>query len=701
MERHAAGLLIVGGWLCLLVGLGGPPRATAQEPTPTMAVGEIRVGMKGYGKTVFHGDTIEAFACEVVSVVSDSTAKHATIWVICPDERMQRSGPVQGMSGSPIYLWDEGEEGELGKGGRLIGAFAFGYSDVNVCLVGVQPIAYMREVGERALAEVLEPTKPQLGDASGDVATPPEASPEARTEARTLSGTRTLPEATHGTLPDARPRTLPGGAGRSLAALQAAADRLGAPASQRVTLDAVQRVIEAVSPKQSWTPLPTRAAHTAAPHAATASGQPVPMYLPMSVGDAQTAALLAPLLEPAGVTVMAGGLAMVAGKPPSNVDPARVKLEPGSVLSIPLAYGDIDFNAAGTVTDVLPDGTVLAFGHAMNAVGSSRLPMATGYTHFVVSRNSMSFKLASSLEIVGTIVRDEAVAVAGTPEKVFAAAPVAVHVELPGQPRRDYAYHVIDDPQFTPAIFGAVIASSITAVQVPPTLHTVHATGTLTFTGGRTFDLDSLIPGGGIGGLMFDLLPPVIAMMQNPFEPLQLEAAEVSIKIEDGLRAAAMVEARLDHSVIQPGGTLTATLTLQPFEAAAFTKILPFTVPTDLPEGEYQLILSGPEAYTHRMLAARPDLTDVDDVDELLAALQAIAGVDRQMIYVGVPRPMPGLTLNGQALADLPSSRVAVLASTASSTLMPYPRFVEQTYPADQVIGGELTLTFRVQHAAP
>ncbi|MEM1027604.1 MAG: hypothetical protein AAGJ38_05940, partial [Planctomycetota bacterium] len=129
------------------------PAAEAPPLAPIMSFDDVKVGMKGYGKTVFHGSEVEPFNIEVVSVISDSSAKRGTIWVVCPDDRMMQSGPVQGMSGSPMYLWDEGEEGTLGEGGRLIGAFAFGYAGVNVCLVGVQPIEYMREVGDRANAE--------------------------------------------------------------------------------------------------------------------------------------------------------------------------------------------------------------------------------------------------------------------------------------------------------------------------------------------------------------------------------------------------------------------------------------------------------------------------------------------------------------------------------------------------------------------
>lgn len=664
MQRQFSWWIVVaaGAWLMAAGAVHAEPAESPStsppaEATPIMSLDDVKVGMTGYGKTVFHGTDIEPFAIEVVSVISDSSAKRGTIWVVCPDERMQQSGPVQGMSGSPMFLWDEGETGTLGEGGRLIGAFAFGYTDVNVCLVGVQPIEYMREVGERAVAEDLDQTQAS--------------------------------------------RVPPGTMARSLAALQTSADALGTPRVNRLGLDAVQRLVDRALPGQT-SHSPNHAGPTLAlPGAGPGTGygdpaQVMPMRLPVSVGSPEAARLLGPLLAPAGIAVMSGEFTAVAGKPPSNVDPSQVKLEPGSVLSIPLAYGDLDLNAAGTVTDVLPDGTVLAFGHAMNAIGSSRLPMATGYTHFVVSRDSISFKQAGSLDIVGSIVRDESSAVAGVNENAFIASPVSIHVEMPGQPARDYNYQVIDDFQLTPAIIAAVANGSMNAVQAPPVLHTVTATGDLNFTDGRTFRLNSVSANGGISGLIFDMLPPAIAMMQNPFDPLKLESADLSIVVEDGNNLASMVSATLDRRVAQPGDTLQVTLNLQPFDAPAFSKTLPFTLPTDLAEGEYQLLVSDAGSYEYRMTAARPEFYDIDDVDDLMEALQALGDIDRKAIYVGLPLLTPGIAVGGQAMDRLPSSRALVLGSTASSTTMPYPRFVEQMYPADHVIAGEMMLPLRV-----
>ncbi len=123
------------------------------KPQPIMTIDQVRVGMRGYGLSVFHGTRIEPFEVEVISVMRNFTPGNSVIWIRCPGERMQKSGPVQGMSGSPIYLWTDEDpaDRQLGKGGLLIGAFALGFAGSKDCYVGVQPIEQMRDTGSRAI----------------------------------------------------------------------------------------------------------------------------------------------------------------------------------------------------------------------------------------------------------------------------------------------------------------------------------------------------------------------------------------------------------------------------------------------------------------------------------------------------------------------------------------------------------------------
>ncbi|MEE9403550.1 MAG: hypothetical protein V3V20_01540 [Algisphaera sp.] len=651
-----------------------------------MPLAEVRVGMIGYGKSVFAGTAIETFPVVVRSVVSDSSARRGTIWVECTDARMQHSGPVQGMSGSPIYLWDDDAADTTdavrvdGEGGRLVGAFAFGYSNVNVCLVGVQPIEYMREVGANAVAA--EDRVAQSLDRAAQ--TPRRVGQTAL--ARTFAALTTMADEAEGE--------------RGASGLLRHETR---------SLRALNRVLGLDVNKANN-------AHETFASRSQAQDQiqsPQPLGLPVGVGSAQAARWLAPVLAPAGLVARSGAtphgaVSLIAGTPPSNVDGEATQLEPGSVMSIPLAWGDLDLNASGTVTEVRPDGTVLAFGHAMDAVGDTRLPMATGYTHFVVSRISTSFKQASSLQLVGTIFRDEQSAVAGRPlppgidlddpnAAVFGSAPVSVHIEHPSQPARDYNFHVVDDPMMTSGVLAAVIINAANAVQDFPLEHTLRLTGELHFSGDRTLSLDVTLPDGGARGLAYAILPYVGAMMQNQFEPLKLKGAELSVVVEDQLKFAEIESATLDRGVARAGETLRVDVRLALYHAASVTRSVELILPPDLPAGEYELMVTDAYSHADRLLMSRPDLMNVHNVDALFTTVKAMAVISDKTLFVALARPEMGLAVGDRPLPSLPKSRASVMVSAPTTRVAAYPRFVNAHVDFDQVISGDLVLPLIVE----
>ncbi|MBW8034479.1 MAG: hypothetical protein FVQ79_02105 [Planctomycetes bacterium] len=97
---------------------------------------EIARGMEAYCLTVYEGAKIERFEMEVISVVYDYRPGQNMILVVGKDERFKHSGPVQGCSGSPVYI-----------DGRMAGALSYGYSYAKDPLYMVTPIAEMLNIG--------------------------------------------------------------------------------------------------------------------------------------------------------------------------------------------------------------------------------------------------------------------------------------------------------------------------------------------------------------------------------------------------------------------------------------------------------------------------------------------------------------------------------------------------------------------------
>lgn len=108
----------------------------AQSPTTPaiMAPSEVRVGMKGYGKTVFQGGKIERFDFEVLGVQPNMQPGRTIIWVKAQGGPLAETGILQGMSGSPCYI-----------DGKLVGALSLGLAFEKEPIGGITPITEMLE----------------------------------------------------------------------------------------------------------------------------------------------------------------------------------------------------------------------------------------------------------------------------------------------------------------------------------------------------------------------------------------------------------------------------------------------------------------------------------------------------------------------------------------------------------------------------
>jgi hypothetical protein len=88
--------------------------ASAQESREILPLSQVRPGMQGYAYTIFAGDQVEKFDLEVIGVLDNFLGpKQSIILVQLKGPKVEHTGVVAGMSGSPVYL-----------GGKLAGALS-------------------------------------------------------------------------------------------------------------------------------------------------------------------------------------------------------------------------------------------------------------------------------------------------------------------------------------------------------------------------------------------------------------------------------------------------------------------------------------------------------------------------------------------------------------------------------------------------
>ena len=160
MRKVVLALLVLGLFLPAI-------HLAAQTSQPTIPVSEIHVGMRGYALTVFEGVKPESMDVEVLGVMHNTNGpKGDIILVRLHGKKVEYTGVVAGMSGSPVYL-----------NGKLAGALAFRIGEFSKePIAGVTPIADMLEINalDKSPAEEAAATKPGVSNAAGKTAGPGE-----------------------------------------------------------------------------------------------------------------------------------------------------------------------------------------------------------------------------------------------------------------------------------------------------------------------------------------------------------------------------------------------------------------------------------------------------------------------------------------------------------------------------------------------
>ena len=104
-----------------------------------LPVDQIEVGMKGKGKTFLQDDEFEEFDVEILGVLHNWQPKRNLILARLQSDVLNRTGVVEGMSGSPVYI-----------DGKLIGAVSYSLGNFSKeAIAGITPIEEMLSISDR------------------------------------------------------------------------------------------------------------------------------------------------------------------------------------------------------------------------------------------------------------------------------------------------------------------------------------------------------------------------------------------------------------------------------------------------------------------------------------------------------------------------------------------------------------------------
>jgi hypothetical protein len=601
---------------CLGLTVAGTLERALADPAACWAVDDVRAGMKGIGKTCVKGTRVETFDVEVLGVLRNTSPGRDMILTRLSGLGLDKTGVIQGMSGSPVYLE-----------GKLLGAVAFAWPYGKEPIAGITPFVQMRDFvasyERRDLAEKSQPRKVGLN----------------------------------------KPIILGG------------------------------REYDEVTVSDEFGDNPT-------PHAADGLWM-VPLRTPLVTTGMSPRSLsgMRSTLNRLGMVPMQGG----AVAPANLADHERnVALEPGGALVAAMITGDFDMSGIGTVTHI--DGKrVYGWGHPFFGMGGCEFPLMTGYTHMILSRSSISFKMGSPLRTVGVINADVSTCIAGWLDRMPDMMPLSASILRDGDPGpKTFNVKIVRQRTLTPQLATLALINCIDQEGDLPEEITAQLKLKIDVEGREPIVVNDLYSGPLYAGAkgpqaMYNQVALILQLlMNNSFENVRVKGVEASTDLLPGRRTADIEAVELENDVLAPGETLRATVLLRPYRGARQRVPIVLPLPADLPEGSYTAMVGDELNNARAEMRDSPHLGSPQSVEALFQAIQLQATAKRTNLALRVPIGPAGVALQGKTLNDLPPSMVQILGSGKKTGTLTINRALVARAPTGWVVGGADTVRFQV-----
>ncbi|HET9228487.1 MAG TPA: SpoIVB peptidase S55 domain-containing protein [Thermoanaerobaculia bacterium] len=376
-----------------------------------------------------------------------------------------------------------------------------------------------------------------------------------------------------------------------------------------------------------------------------------------------------------GILQRALGSASSAGQArPGDTDK---DLKPGSAVAVVLVDGDFRLAATGTVTDRYGD-QVLAFGHPFLGLGPIKVPMATAEVVTVLSNQYASFKIANLGEEIGAFEQDRKAGIQGRMGQKAPTIPMVVRVSGGGNDKpREFHMRLAEVPYFTNMFVGSTVVASLESAVYTSggqgldvkAKFRLKKYGDLEIE--QSFDGDSAVAD--VSGF---LLAVAAYLTQNPLEQVSYESIEVDITQNYLPRAATLVGAHAQRTVVRPGDRVGINLDLAAYRGERFRRSFSLDLPEDLPAGRYSLMIGdGYSADAVRLALEPADPVSFTQALELLESFHS----RRKLVVLGVYGG-PGLAVAGEVMPRLPASVRSLWTAAASGSATALGATIAQTH---------------------
>jgi hypothetical protein len=430
-----------------------------------------------------------------------------------------------------------------------------------------------------------------------------------------------------------------------------------------------------------------------------------PISTPLLMGgfEANTVDLIAGAFRDAGFTPVVTGIGGRAQGPQSS---PSGPLREGDAVGVALASGDIDMGATGTITHIDGD-RIYAFGHPLYNLGPAEFPLTRAYVHTVLPSLMTSFKISSLGETIGTMRQDRATAIAGTLGKGPTLVPMTVTLQraaeggsaASGQDngKRTFTYQLVNDQMFTPLISYVAMFNTLSSYERQFGTATFAIKSRARIKGHADLSVEDVFTGdSAMLGASTAIAGPLTMLLANDLEPITVESLDISITSSEVPRSVTIERVWLDEIRPRSGRTTPLKILTKSYRGEEKISTVPIEIPSNASGRLSILVTDGRQLNAMEQRDVRRSL-EPQSVAQMVRLLNDTRRNNR--VYIRLMTGTPGAVVNGEAMAALPPSVLAVLESDrngGSFTPMRSATVGEWELPMDSAVSGSRLLTIEI-----
>jgi len=368
----------------------------------------------------------------------------------------------------------------------------------------------------------------------------------------------------------------------------------------------------------------------------------------------QVAELLAPQFQSLGLSFNSLGGSDSGSDSPPPATQAPVSLQPGGVVAVALAVGDITIAGTGTVSRV--DGNhILAFGHPMMSLGATELPMASAEVVTILPSQLNSIKVSNTGGIIGSFSQDRLSGIYGELGRLPAMVPVEIN--FPGRlNRKSLHFSVVRHEQVLPIIAATGLAQAVMGSNESGFTRGFRVVTTVDFPGSAPVELSQLYPGPqGFNQGLTDFVANLSLWLFNPYERIFPERIRFSVESTPDTPQGVVQLLQVSRREAAPGEHVDLTVGWRGYQRGVASEQLGLDIPRSWAGKELEVIVTtGPLLDELTGQPHTVQIAQLRSFEEYISALREFR--QSEGLYVAIVEKSRLLTDERATTPDMPGS---------------------------------------------